>query len=161
MKPAIVFLLLVSSSQADRARVIVTKAYLKLLRNAVSQFQMDIGRLPAASEGLNALIAQPARTQNWPAGGYLETAEVPKDAWGNEFRYVLDPNLPGGFGIYSCGRDGMTATNGNDRDDLHTWITHTRWPPYYETLALKQDRIEGAMSLAIVLLILAAMALIL
>jgi hypothetical protein len=82
---------------------------------------------------LDVLIHKPA---DWPEElpwtPYLETSEVPRDAWGNEFAYLLDPELAEGFGIYSCGQDGVSSSNGNDRDDLNTWSEGSPWRAYYE-----------------------------
>jgi len=163
METAIVFLAFVASSrQAEKAYIMVTKASLKCLQTAVGEFKWDTDRLPTASEGLNALILQPSGVPNWRAGGYLETPEVPKDAWGHAFVYVLDPNLPGGFGIYSCGRDGVTLSQGNDADDIRTWTLQTSSAGYSQRAPAARDAmIHRAMSVTIVLLILAAVALIL
>ena len=145
----------------DRCSVSAVWANMRLLRTAVNQFRMDTGRLPAVSEGLDALVVRPADVQNWPPGGYLETTYVPKDDWGRAFVYVLDTNLPQGFGIYSCGRDGMTCSQGNDADDLSTWRTQKHRPTCYEAHAARRTRIENIASITIVLLILAAVVLIL
>lgn len=163
MKTAIVFLaFVVSSWPAERSRVITTKANLKLLQTAVGEFKSDTGRLPTAAEGLNALIHQPSGVPNWHAGGYLDTPDVPKDAWDHEFVYALDPNLPGGFGIYSCGRDGVTSSQGNDADDIGTWTLQASSAGYPQrALAERDAMIRRAMSVTIVLLILAAVVLIL
>ena len=50
----------------ERAREAVTRSNLKILHSAVSQFQMDAGRLPTDDEGLYALIDQPSDVVKWP-----------------------------------------------------------------------------------------------
>src|SRR4030042_4982997 len=60
-------------SQIDKAKVVTTKANLKLLHMAVTQFKMDTGRYPTEEEGLGALIEQPSDVTNYPPDGYLET----------------------------------------------------------------------------------------
>jgi general secretion pathway protein G len=92
--------------QTDRARVITTKASLKLLHTAVMQFQMDTGRFPTDEEGLNALIEQPSDVKNWQPGGYLETTEIPKDGWKRDFIYERFPESGKSFVIKSLGADG-------------------------------------------------------
>jgi general secretion pathway protein G len=92
--------------QTDRARVITTKASLKLLHNAVMQFQMDTGRFPTDEEGLMALMEQPSDVKNWQPGGYLETTEIPKDAWKRDFIYERFPESGKPFVIKSLGADG-------------------------------------------------------
>ena len=49
--------------QTDKARVITTKANLKILHTAVMQFKMDTGQFPTEEEGLLALIEPPAEVE--------------------------------------------------------------------------------------------------
>ena len=91
--------------QTDKARVRTTQANLKSLHGTVNQFKMDTGRFPTEEEGLMALIEQPSDVENWQPGGYLETTELPKDGWGNEFYYELWPESGKPFVIKSYGAD--------------------------------------------------------
>jgi len=100
--------------QTDRARAVITKANLKILHAAISQFKMETGRFPTEDEGLIALIEQPSDVEIWPPGGYLESTEIPKDGWGNEFIFELFPESGKQFVIRSCGPDGEEGTE----DDL-------------------------------------------
>jgi general secretion pathway protein G len=102
--------------QTDRARVITTKASLKLLHNAVMQFQMDTGRFPTEEEGLTALIEQPSDVENWQPGGYLETTEIPKDGWKHDFIYERFPESGRPFVIKSLGADGEEGGEDYDAD---------------------------------------------
>lgn len=119
---------------------------------------MNSGRLPTEEEGLSVLVRRPL---DWPKEvlwmSCLDTEVVPCDAWGNAYVYVLDANLPAGFGIYSCGQDGMTFSNGNDLDDVNTWNHAKPWAAYYA----KQRRIDQirrlATPLAVTLLVVAGM----
>ena len=75
--------------------------------------------LPAGESkdvGLEELIEQPSDVDNWPAGGFLETTEIPKDAWGNDFVYELDPPSGKPFVIISYGADGEEGGEGDDAD---------------------------------------------
>jgi general secretion pathway protein G len=104
------------ASKIDQARVTTTKANLKLLHNAVNQFKMDTGRFPTEEEGLMALIEQPSDVTRYEPGGYLETTEVPKDGWGNDFIYELAPETGKPFVIKSLGADGEEGGEDNDAD---------------------------------------------
>jgi general secretion pathway protein G len=104
------------ASKIDQARVTTTKANLKLLHNAVNQFKMDTGRFPTEEEGLMALIEQPSDVTRYEPGGYLETTEVPKDGWGNDFIYEVSPETGKSFVIKSLGADGEEGGEGNDAD---------------------------------------------
>jgi general secretion pathway protein G len=104
----------------DKARVITTKTSLKQLHTAVNQFKMDNGRYPTEDEGLFALVDMPMDAQNWPEGGYLQTTDIPKDGWGNDFVYELYPESGKPFVIISYGADGQPEGEGYDADLLST-----------------------------------------
>jgi general secretion pathway protein G len=106
--------------QTDKARVTTTKASLRLLQSAVNQFKMDTGRLPTEDEGLTVLIVPPDDVADYPPGGYIETTELPKDAWGNDFIYELYPESGKPFVIKSLGADGQEGGEGYDADLLST-----------------------------------------
>lgn len=104
----------------DRAKVVTTRTSLKILHTAVNEFKMATSRYPTEDEGLKALIEQPTDVTNWPAGGYLETTDIPKDGWGNDFIYELNPSNGKPFVIKSLGADGQEGGEGNDADLLST-----------------------------------------
>ncbi len=151
MNPAFVFLVIAMSSRTiDKCRISPLNANMRYLTNAVNQFRMDTGRLPTTEEGVNALVVRPSGVQNWQIGGYLETTKVPKDSWGTPFGYLRDPNLPGGFGIYSCGLDGITISDGNDTDDINTWRTND----YYKVVGMPEATRDNHTSRVIVAIVL-------
>jgi general secretion pathway protein G len=102
--------------QTDRARVVTTKANLRLLHMAVTQFKMDTGRFPTEEEGLTVLIEQPSDVENWQPGGYLETTEIPKDGWKHDFIYERFPESGKPFVIKSLGADGEEGGEDYDAD---------------------------------------------
>lgn len=102
--------------QTDRARVTTTKANLKVLHNSVLQFKMDTGRYPTEEEGLNELLQEPTDVTGWDPGGYLTSTEIPKDAWGREFVYQLNPESGKAFVIISYGADGEPEGEDYDAD---------------------------------------------
>ncbi|MBU1261141.1 MAG: type II secretion system major pseudopilin GspG [Planctomycetes bacterium] len=105
--------------QTDKARVITTKANLKMLHNAVAQFKMDTGRYPNEEEGLNVLIEAPSDVKGYQSGGYLDSTDIPTDAWGNEFVYIAYPESGKPYVVVSYGADGQEG--GEDYDaDLHS-----------------------------------------
>jgi general secretion pathway protein G len=108
------------ASQIDRARVTTTKANLKMLHAQVNQFKMDTGRFPTEEEGLMALIEQPSDVVNYEPGGYLETTEIPRDGWGNDFIYEVFPESGKPFVIKSFGADGEEGGEDYDADLLST-----------------------------------------
>ena len=106
--------------QVDRGRVITSKASLRQLHTAINQFHMDSGRWPTKDEGLGVLVLQPADVPNYPPGGYIETTEVPKDAWNHDFIFELYPETGKPFVIKSLGADGQEGGEGDNADLLST-----------------------------------------
>jgi len=104
------------ATQIDRARVTTTKANLKLLHAAVNQFKMDTSRYPSEEAGLKELLEKPGDVTNYQESGYLESTGIPKDAWGNEFVYMLNPESGKPFVIISYGADGKEGGEGYDAD---------------------------------------------
>ena len=92
--------------RTDKAKVTTSKASLKVLHNAVIQFKMDTGQYPPEEDGLLSLIEQPMDVTGWAPEGYLESTELPTDAWGNEFVYQLNPESGKPFVIISYGANG-------------------------------------------------------
>ncbi|MHC4148960.1 MAG: type II secretion system major pseudopilin GspG [Planctomycetota bacterium] len=108
------------ASQIDKARVTTTKANLKMLHAQVNQFKMDTGRFPTEEEGLMALIEQPSDVISYESGGYLETTEITRDGWGNDFIYEVFPESGKPFVIKSFGADGEEGGEDYDADLLST-----------------------------------------
>jgi general secretion pathway protein G len=110
--------------QVSGARVGTTRAQLKSLEAALGFYQFDNGRFPTTEQGLDALVHKPTgapEPRNWRTGGYIAGGALPKDAWGEEFRY----ESPGthntdSFDLWSLGADG--AAGGADNDaDIGNW----------------------------------------
>ena len=108
------------AGKIDQARVTTTKANLKSLHMAVNQFKMDTGRFPSEEMGLEELIEQPSDVTSWEPGGYLETTDIPKDGWGEEFIYERFPESGKAFVIKSFGADKEEGGEGYDADLLST-----------------------------------------
>jgi general secretion pathway protein G len=108
------------ATKIDQARRTTTMANLKILHAAVNQFKMDSGRFPTEEEGLMALIEQPSDVKNWEPGGYLETTQIPKDGWENDFIYEPYPESGKPFVIKSLGADGEEGGEGYNADLLST-----------------------------------------
>jgi general secretion pathway protein G len=104
----------VDAQNAARGRA--TRRTLRQLHTAVFQFRMDSGRWPTAAEGLSVLVTPPAGVTNWPPGGYLETAELPKDGWGRDCILELRPDARRPFVIKSLGADGVAGGEGYNAD---------------------------------------------
>lgn len=100
----------------EKARVDTTKTNLKQLSSAVMSFKMDVKRYPDEDEGLTVLVEEPMDAEGWDSEGYLVTADLPKDGWGNDFIYQLYPESGKAFEIISYGADGEEGGEGHDAD---------------------------------------------
>ncbi len=88
------------------------KAQIELLGQALDQMRLDIGRYPTTQEGLKALVTNP-QVPNWD-GPYLKKS-LPNDPWGRPYGYQ-SPGNHGEYDLYSYGRDGSPAGEGEDAD---------------------------------------------
>ena len=104
-------------AQIGKSQTKVTKAQIDGLSKALDQYRIDTGRYPTSDQGLAALLTQPPGEQKW-AGPYL-TKAVPKDPWGNDYRYVA-PGEHGDYDLVSFGRDGRPGGDGEDAD-ITSW----------------------------------------
>ena len=101
------------SKQAKETAAISTIANVEV---ALDAFEIDNGRYPTSSEGLDALLKQPVNADDWK-GPYLKK-DVPLDPWGNKYVY----KQPGqynefGYDLYSYGPDGQQGSD----DDVTNW----------------------------------------
>jgi general secretion pathway protein G len=92
------------------------KLQIEELSNSLDLFKMDAGRYPDSQEGLQALVQAPSNlgSERW-RGPYLKKKAVPKDPWGNDYKYV-SPGTHGPFDIVSLGSDGKEGGEGEARD---------------------------------------------
>ncbi len=102
-----------------KAKVKTTEATLKALHAAVNMFKLDTGRYPTEEMGLLELVEEPVDVEGWAQGGYLETTDVPRDGWKNEFVYMLNPESGKPFVIISYGSDGKEGGE-DDAFDLYS-----------------------------------------
>jgi general secretion pathway protein G len=104
------------TGRTEEAQIGATEATMTNIRTALGLYETDNGKYPSEEQGLRALIEKPTTApepKKWKK--YLETSELPKDAWGKEFEYK-NPGVKNtdGFDLRSGGPDGEM---GND-DDL-------------------------------------------
>ena len=105
------------TSRSEQARLTAAKTDISNLEVSLDAFEIDCGRYPTNSEGLRALIEQPANALGWK-GPYLKKNAIPIDPWGKEYVY----RYPGqfnryGYDLYSYGKDGQQGSE----DDITNW----------------------------------------
>ena len=100
-------------AKGDAARIEIGQ-----IGQALDLYKLEIGRYPTTQEGLQALITAPAGVTNWN-GPYWKKAQIPKDLWGNEYKYAM-PGQHGAYDIISYGADGKEGGEGADKD-ITSW----------------------------------------
>ncbi len=108
--------------RTDDARIADAKMQIRNFETALKLYKLDNGFYPETSQGLQALVEQPATgriPQKYRQGGYLEQKTIPDDPWGNPYLYLC-PGLHGDFDIMSFGADGKEGGEGKDAD-IRNW----------------------------------------
>jgi general secretion pathway protein G len=100
--------------KGEKAKADAAKIEIGQISQTLDLYKLEVGRYPSSQEGLQALISAPAGAANWN-GPYWKKSAVPKDPWGNEYRYV-SPGSKGAYEIISLGADGKEGGEGPDRD---------------------------------------------
>ncbi len=89
------------------------KAQVELLGAALDQYRLDVGSYPTTAQTLEALNKNPG-APNWN-GPYLKKA-LPKDPWGNPYKYRCCPGQFGEYDLWSDGADGQPGGEGENAD---------------------------------------------
>lgn len=102
------------TGRVEMARHNGTIAAISNLKTAIDAFEVDNGRLPTESEGLDVLLSNPGGdlSSSW-AGPYVQGGKMPLDGWGRAFVYTNPDKFT--YDILSAGTDGQFGTD----DDLN------------------------------------------
>ena len=100
--------------QGEAARAGAAKTDMGQLVQALDLFKLEIGRYPAAGEGLEGLIKNPGNVPNWN-GPYFRKENI-KDPWGNDYKYSSPGPNNAPFEIKSLGADGREGGEGPNAD---------------------------------------------
>src|SRR5689334_11204652 len=73
--------------RGEKAKGDAAKIEIGQISQALDLFKLETGRYPTSQEGLQALISAPTGINNWN-GPYWKRSSVPKDPWGNEYKYT-------------------------------------------------------------------------
>ncbi len=102
-----------------QANVGAAKTQVKLIDDALMQYQLDVGSFPSADAGLQGLVENTDNNEKWN-GPYLKPAVVPKDPWGNEYVYTIPGEDGREYDLSSLGADGQPGGTG-DNADINNW----------------------------------------
>ena len=100
--------------KGEKAKADAAKIEIGQIAQTLDLYKLEVGRYPSSQEGLQALISAPAGVANWN-GPYWKKSAVPKDPWGNEYKYA-SPGSKGAYEIVSLGADGKEGGEGPDKD---------------------------------------------
>jgi general secretion pathway protein G len=100
-------------AKADAARIEIGQ-----ISQTLDLYKLEIGRYPTTQEGLQALISAPSGVNNWN-GPYWKRQTLPRDPWGNEYKYA-SPAQSTPYEIISLGADGKEGGEGPNKDILST-----------------------------------------
>ena len=103
--------------RVGQSNTAAARAQIELLGAALDHYRLDIGAYPSASEGLEALVRNPNKLK-WN-GPYLKKG-LPKDPWGNAYKYRCCPGQHGEYDLWSEGADGAPGGEG-DNADVTSW----------------------------------------
>ena len=100
-------------AQVGKSETKVAQTQLESLQKSFDMYRLDTGHYPTSEQGLDALVTKPQNEPKW-SGPYLQKA-VPPDPWGRRYVYKF-PGEHGDYDIYSFGKDGQPAGQGDDAD---------------------------------------------
>ncbi len=103
----------------DDAKVKSTTAQIDNLAGQVNLYKIQQGNFPSQQQGLEVLVREPSTAplaKNYPKGGYIQSLEVPLDAWDRPYIYLIPGRQDQPFEILSYGADGMEGGTGVDAD---------------------------------------------
>ncbi len=88
--------------KGEKAKADAAKIEINQIGQTLDLYKLEIGRYPTTQEGLQALITAPSGVSNWN-GPYWKNGTIPKDPWGNEYKYT-SPGSKGPYDIVSLRR---------------------------------------------------------
>lgn len=103
-----------SSAKTDAASI-----QIQTLVTTLDLYRLDTGRYPTTSEGLQALIDEPAGVRGW-AGPYLDKRDGIFDPWGRPYHYRFPGEMGGDVDIFSLGADDAVGGEGENQD-ITSW----------------------------------------
>ena len=106
----------------EEAKRLKSKMQIESIETALKLYKLDTGQYPTTEQSLSALVQMPETPpipKNWRKVGYLDKGKIPKDPWGNDFKY-LSPGVNGDYDIMSYGADGVAGGEDNNQV-INSW----------------------------------------
>jgi len=102
------------SQGKKKSQINQTKILIGLIEQAMEEFNYDCGYYP---ESLEDLVTAPSDCEEWGPQSYLKNGKIPKDPWGQNFRYVYDESKES-YVITSFGADRKPGGSGRFNKDI-------------------------------------------
>lgn len=98
----------------------IARAKMATIEDALGRFQLDCGRMPDQSEGLEALLTEPDDLdENKWDGPYLKASDL-LDPWDHRYEYVEEGRQnPGMYDLVSYGADGQPGGEADYDEDIY------------------------------------------
>jgi general secretion pathway protein G len=93
----------------EQANITKAKADVSSLNTVLQEFEVDNGRFPTQSEGLQALVLNPGNLPEWKS----LLKEVPTDPWGRPYVYHCPGSNGQEYDVYSTGNSGQDGNADN------------------------------------------------
>ncbi|MCC6194304.1 MAG: type II secretion system major pseudopilin GspG [Burkholderiales bacterium] len=100
--------------QGEEAKRKAAALEITQIGSTLDLYKLEVGKYPTTQEGLQALITAPAGVNNWN-GPYWKKPTLPKDPWGNEYKYT-SPGAKMPYEIISYGADGKEGGDAANKD---------------------------------------------
>lgn len=97
--------------QLDASQVTAARTQIRMIETALDSYRLDVGRYPAAEEGLTALAVPPPDLVDRWNGPYLDGG-LPIDPWGMAYQYQPAASLSRRGTVFSYGNDGEPGGEG-------------------------------------------------
>jgi len=101
--------------KGEKAKADAAKIEINQIGQTLDLYKLEVGRYPSTQEGLQALLTAPGGVANWN-GPYWKNGKLPKDPWGNEYKYVSPSSRGSAYDIVSLGADGRDGGDGPNKD---------------------------------------------
>ena len=103
------------------SRQAVAKTQIDSFKTALETYYLKYHAYPTQEQGLDSLRKKPS-LEPVPAGWDkpIVDREIPKDPWGNEYKFVVPSPMNDPYGIICYGADGKEGGEG-DNADITSW----------------------------------------
>ncbi|HML73428.1 MAG TPA: type II secretion system major pseudopilin GspG [Anaerohalosphaeraceae bacterium] len=99
-----------------KAKRDIAKGKIAIVEGALARFEYSCGRLPADTEGLEALLIPPSDVQDRWDGPYLKKSDL-LDPWDRPYFYLQQGTVNmNSYDIFSYGADGQPGGEGDNAD---------------------------------------------